>query len=129
MLTCLAYCLLSNFLPCCGSLGCCFLCVDFALVAVFFADDFAFAAAVFVFVAALLAVDFALVVAFFAVFFATAASNFFEIAALNPAFARPFAPALLTPAADLIPASLSFCAVALPTPGIAVVLRVGPSSA
>ncbi len=43
-----------------------------------------------------------------------------EIAALTPAFASPFEPALLIPAADLIPASLSFCAVALPTPGNAI---------
>ena len=58
--------------------------------------------------------------AFFAPFFATEASNFLEIAALTPAFASPFEPALLIPAADLIPASLSFCAVALPTPGNAI---------
>lgn len=79
-----------------------FLAVDFALVVVF------------------LAVDFALDAAFAAPFFATAANNFLEIAALKPAFASPFEPALLIPAGDLIPASLSFCAVAFPTPGNAI---------
>ena len=79
-----------------------FLAVDFALVVVF------------------LAVDFALDAAFAAPFFATAANNFLEIAALKPALASPFEPALLIPAGDLIPASLSFCAVAFPTPGNAI---------
>ena len=102
-----------------------FFAVDFAFVAVFFAEDFALAAVAFVFVAAFFAVDFALVVAFLAVFFATAARSFLEIAALRPAFASPFAPALLIPDADFIPASLSFFAVALPTPGIAISVARG----
>ena len=97
-----------------------FLAVDLAFVAAFFAEDFAlvvaFLADDLVFAAAVLAFD----AAFFAPFFATDASNFLEIAALTPAFASPFEPALLIPAADLIPASLSFCAVALPTPGNAI---------
>ena len=97
----------------------------------FFADVFAFDAAAFVFDAAFFAVVLALEAAFFAVvlalevaffadFFTTAASSFFEIAALSPAFAIPFSPALLTAAGVLIPASKSFCAVALPTPGNAI---------
>ncbi len=85
-----------------------FFAVDFALEtaldAVFFADAFFFAGAFFFAVA----------------FLATAASSFFEMAALRPAFASPFCPALLMPAADLIPASLSFFAVAFPTPGNAI---------
>ena len=97
----------------------------------------AFDAAALVFDAAFFAVDFALETALDAVFFAaafffagvfffavtflaTAASSFFEIAALRPAFASPFSPALLMPAADFIPASLSFFAVAFPTPGNAI---------
>ena len=102
-----------------------FFAVDLALVVAFFAEDFAFAAAALVLVAAFFAVDLALVVAFFAVFFATAARSFLEMAALMPAFASPFAPALLIPDADFIPASLSFCAVALPTPGIAISVARG----
>ena len=94
--------------------------MDFAFVAVFFAEVLAFVAAALVLDAAFLAVDFALFTAFVADFFATAANNFLEIAALNPALARPLVPALFIPAGDLIPASLSFCAVALPTPGIAI---------
>ena len=86
----------------------------------FFAVDLALEAAAFVFEAAFFAVVFALEVAFFADFFTTAASSFFEIAALTPAFAIPFSPALFNPAGLLIPASKSFCAVALPTPGNAI---------
>jgi len=93
---------------------------DLALEVAFFATDLVLLAASFVLVAAFLAVVFALDTAFFADFFATAASNFLEIAALKPALARPFGPALLIPEADFIPASLSFCAVALPTPGNAI---------
>lgn len=88
--------------------------VDFVLAAAFLAVDLTLEAADFVFVAAFLAVDFALAVLF------TASSNFLEIAALSPAFANPFIPAFFTPEADLIPESLSFLAVALPTPGKAI---------
>ena len=42
-----------------------------------------------------------------------------EIAALSPALIKPFEPAFTIPDDDLIPASLSFFAVALPTPGSA----------
>lgn len=96
-----------------------FLAVDLVLVA-------AFLAAAFVFVAAFFAVVLALVAVFFAVFLAavffleTMLSNFFEITALNPALTRPFWPAFTIPAGDLIPASLSFFAVAFPTPGNAI---------
>jgi len=97
-----------------------FFAVDFALDAAAFVFDAAFFAVDFALEDAFFAVDFALEVAFFADFFTTAASNFLEIAALTPAFAIPFSPALLTPAGVLIPASKSFCAVALPTPGNAI---------
>ena len=91
-----------------------------ALDAAAFVLDAAFLAVDFALVVVFLAVDFALEAAFAAPFFATAANNFLEIAALKPAFARPFEPALFIPAGDLIPASLSFCAVAFPTPGNAI---------
>ena len=99
----------ATFLPAAAALDAAALVLD----AAFFAVDFALAVV-------FLAVDFALDAAFAAPFFATAANNFLEIAALRPALASPFEPALLIPAADLIPASLSFCAVAFPTPGNAI---------
>jgi len=92
--------------------------VDFVLAAAFLAVDLTLEAADFVFVAAFLAVDFAFDFALAVLF--TASSNFLEIAALSPAFANPFIPAFFTPEADLIPESLSFLAVALPTPGKAI---------
>ena len=55
----------------------------------------------------------------------TADSNFFDITALNPALTNPFWPAFLIPAAVLIPESLSFFAVALPTPGNAIRVASG----
>jgi len=99
----------ATFLPAAAALDAAALVLD----AAFFAVDFALAVV-------FLAVDFALDAAFAAPFFATAANNFLEIAALKPALASPFDPALLIPAGDLIPASLSFCAVAFPTPGNAI---------
>ena len=99
----------ATFLPAAAALDAAALVLD----AAFFAVDFALAVV-------FLAVDFALEAAFAAPFFATAANNFLEIAALKPALASPFEPALFIPAGDLIPASLSFCAVAFPTPGNAI---------
>jgi hypothetical protein len=88
-----------------------------ALVAAFLAVDFAFETAL---VAVAFAGDF-LVAGFFEVaFLVTAAINFFEIIALIPALTNPFCPALEMPAEDFIPASLSFFAVAFPTPGSAI---------
>jgi len=99
----------ATFLPAAAALDAAALVFD----AAFFAVDFALAVV-------FLAVDFTLVAALVAPFFATAANYFLEIAALKPALARPFEPALLIPAADFIPASLSFFAVAFPTPGNAI---------
>ena len=99
----------ATFLPAAAALDAAALVFD----AAFFAVDFALAVV-------FLAVDFTLVAALVAPFFATAANNFLEIAALKPALARPFEPALLIPAADFIPASLSFFTVAFPTPGNAI---------
>ncbi len=99
----------ATFLPAAAALDAAALVLD----AAFFAVDFALAVV-------FLAVDFALDAAFAAPFFATAANNFLEIAALKPALASPLEPALLIPAGDLIPASLSFFAVAFPTPGNAI---------
>ena len=106
----------ATFLPAAAALDAAALVLDAAAL-VF---DAAFLAVDFALVVVFLAVDFALDAAFAAPFFATAANNFLEIAALKPALASPFEPALLIPAGDLIPASLSFCAVAFPTPGNAI---------
>ena len=84
-----------------------FLAVSLALTIAFLAADF-FAAGFFA--AAFLAGD----------FFETAAISFFEIKALSPALTNPFCPAFAILAEDLIPASLSFFAVALPIPGNAI---------
>ena len=109
------------------------------------AAAFAVLAVFFDFVAAFLAVDLTLDAAldatflaaaflgaafFGAAFFAgdflvTADSSFFDITALNPALTNPFWPAFLIPAAVLIPESLSFFAVALPTPGNAIRVASG----
>jgi hypothetical protein len=77
------------------------------------------------FTAAFFAVGF-LVTAFFADgFFVTADNNFFEITALSPALISPFWPAFTMLAWVLIPASLSFFAVAFPTPGNAIRIASG----
>ncbi len=123
----------ATFLPDAVAFDAAFLAADFALVAVFLAVDLAlvavFLTADFALVAAFLAVDFAaglLEAAFLAGdFFETADNNFFEITALNPAFSNPFWPAFTTAAEDLIPASLSFFAVAFPTPGNAIRIASG----
>ena len=118
----------ATFLPDAAALDDAFLAVDFALVAAFLAValtlDTAFLAAAF------FAVGF-LVAAFFAVgffvdgFFVTADNNFFEITALSPALISPFWPAFTMLAWVLIPASLSFFAVAFPTPGNAIRIASG----
>lgn len=91
--------------------------VVLALVAAFLAVDFALETALEV---VFFAVDFSAAGFFVVAFFVTAAINFFEIIALSPALTNPFCPALEIPAEDFIPASLSFFAVAFPTPGSAI---------
>jgi hypothetical protein len=129
----------ATFRPDAAALDDAFLAVDFALVAAFFAVDLTldttFLAAAFLavdltldttfFTADFFAVGF-LVVAFFASdFFVTADNNFFEITALSPALISPFWPAFAMLAWVLIPASLSFFAVAFPTPGNAIRIASG----
>ena len=107
----------ATFLPEAVAFEAAALAVVFALVAAFLAEDLAFETA---FDAVFLAEDF-FAAGFFAVaFFVTAEINFFDIIALSPAFTKPFCPALAIPADDFIPASLSFFAVAFPTPGNAI---------
>ncbi len=96
----------ATFLPAAVALDAAFFAVDFAFPAIFLAADF-------------LAVGFLAAVFFAGAFFETTESNFLEIAALSPALIKPFEPAFTIPDDDLIPASLSFFAVALPTPGSA----------
>ena len=119
----------ATFLPAAVALDAAFLAVPLVLAA-------AFLAAPLVLAAAFLAVFLALTIAFLATgffaagffaaaflagdFFETAAISFFEIKALSPALTNPFCPAFAILAEDLIPASLSFFAVALPIPGNAI---------
>jgi len=113
----------ATFRPDAAALDDAFLAVDFALVAAFFAVDLTLDTTFFT--ADLFAVGF-LVVAFFADdFFVTADNNFFEITALSPALISPFWPAFAMLAWVLIPASLSFFAVAFPTPGNAIRIASG----
>ena len=113
----------ATFRPDAVALDAAFLAVDFALVAAFFAVDLALETTFF-------AVDFFavgfLVAAFLAGdFLVTADNNFFEITALSPALINPFWPAFTMLAAVLKPASLSFFAVAFPTPGNAIRIASG----
>ena len=102
------------------------LAVFFVLVAALDAADFALVATLLaVFLTDFLGVDFFAAAFLGAAFLATAASNFFEITTLRPALTNPFWPAFLIPAAVLIPESLSFFAVALPTPGNAIRVASG----
>jgi hypothetical protein len=106
----------ATFLPDAVAFDAAVLAAPLALVAAFLAVDFAFETA---FAAVFLAGDFFAAGFFDVAFFVTAESNFFEIIALSPALTSPFCPALAIPADDFIPASLSFFAVAFPTPGSA----------
>ena len=113
----------ATFRPDAVALDAAFLAVDFALVAAFFAVDLALETTFFA--ADFFAVGF-LVAAFLAGdFLVTADNNFFEITALSPALINPFWPAFTMLAAVLKPASLSFFAVAFPTPGNAIRIASG----
>ena len=107
----------ATFLPDAVAFEAAFLAAPLALLAAFFAVDFALETAL---VADFLAEDFSAAGFLEVAFLETAAINFFEIIALNPALINPFCPALAMPEDDLIPASLSFFAVAFPTPGNAI---------
>lgn len=118
----------ATFRPDAVALDAAFLAVDFALVAAFFAVDLALETTFFAadfFAVGFFAVGF-LVAAFLAGdFLVTADNNFFEITALSPALINPFWPAFTMLAAVLKPASLSFFAVAFPTPGNAIRIASG----
>ena len=113
----------ATFRPDAVALDAAFLAVDFALVAAFFAVVLALETTFFA--ADFFAVGF-LVAAFLAGdFLVTADNNFFEITALSPALINPFWPAFTMLAEVLKPASLSFFAVAFPTPGNAIRIASG----
>ena len=91
-------------------------CATFLLLATALdAADFVFLAAVLAVLLTFLAALFAAALTVFPLF--TVFYNFSDIFRLKPAFIKPFLPAFLIPAADFIPASDNFFAVALPIPG------------